>query len=73
MDTAVLVLTGGGFTYVVPNLEGSEAAPWLNELGITVFVLRYRTKKSVAPGEPLWQQPLQDARCDSSVTKHNAG
>ena len=59
---AVLILPGGGFTYVVPDLEGSEAAPWLNELGITVFVLRYRTKESAAPGEPLWQRPLQDTQ-----------
>lgn len=60
--TAVLILPGGGFTYVVPDLEGSEAAPWLNELGITVFVLRYRTKESALSGEPLWQRPLQDTQ-----------
>ncbi len=60
--TAVLILPGGGFTYVVPNLEGSEAAPWLNELGVTVFVLRYRTKESAIAGEPLWQRPLQDTQ-----------
>ncbi len=60
--TAVLILPGGGFTYVVPNLEGSEAAPWLNELGVTVFVLRYRTKESAIVGEPLWQRPLQDTQ-----------
>jgi acetyl esterase/lipase len=59
---AVLILPGGGFTYVVPDLEGSEAAPWLNELGITVFVLRYRTKEAAVAGEPLWQRPLQDTQ-----------
>ncbi|MCY2982444.1 MAG: alpha/beta hydrolase [Planctomycetota bacterium] len=60
--TAVLILPGGGFTYVVPDLEGSEAAPWLNEMGITVFVLRYRTKEAAVAGEPLWQRPLQDTQ-----------
>ncbi len=60
--TAVLILPGGGFTYVVPDLEGSEAAPWLNDLGVTVFVLRYRTKESALPDEPLWQRPLQDTQ-----------
>lgn len=59
---AVLILPGGGFTYVVPDLEGSEAAPWLNEMGITVFVLRYRTKEAAVAGEPLWQRPLQDTQ-----------
>lgn len=59
---AVLLLPGGGFAYVVPDLEGSEAAPWLNELGVTVFVLRYRTKEAAVAGEPLWQRPLQDTQ-----------
>jgi len=59
---AVLILPGGGFTYVVPDLEGSEAAQWLNEIGLTAFVLRYRTKESAALGEPLWKRPLQDTQ-----------
>jgi len=60
--TGVLILPGGGFTYVVPNLEGSEGADWLNQHGVTAFVLRYRTKESVKQGEPMWQRPLQDAQ-----------
>ena len=70
--TAVIILPGGGFTYVVPNLEGSEAAKWLNDIGITAFVLRYRTKEAAAPGEPLWQRPLQDAQRALRVVRHNA-
>ncbi len=58
--TAILILPGGGFRYVVPDLEGSEAAAWLNELGISVFVLRYRT--SDADSEDRWQRPLQDSQ-----------
>lgn len=69
---AVLILPGGGFTYVVPNLEGSEAAEWLNGIGITAFVLRYRTKEAAAPGEPLWQRPLQDAQRAMRVVRHHA-
>lgn len=57
--TAVLILPGGGFRYVVPDLEGSEAAAWLNELGISAFVLRYRTADS---GDQRWQRPLQDSQ-----------
>lgn len=70
--TAVIILPGGGFGYVVPNLEGSEAAEWLNEIGITAFVLRYRTKEAAAPGEPLWQRPLQDAQRALRLVRHNA-
>lgn len=58
--TAVLILPGGGFRYVVPDLEGSEAAAWLNELGISVFVLRYRTTEN-GVAEP-WKRPLQDSQ-----------
>ena len=61
--TAVLILPGGGFTYVVPNLEGSEAATWLNKHGVTAFVLRYRTKEvAVANDEPMWKRPAQDTQ-----------
>lgn len=70
--TAVIILPGGGFTYVVPNLEGSEAAEWLNEIGVTVFVLRYRTKESAEPGEPLWQRPLQDAQRAIRLVRHQS-
>ena len=61
--TSVIILPGGGFGYVVPNLEGSEAAAWLNEIGITAFVLRYRTKEVAGP----WRTTLATApaRCST--------
>ena len=60
--TAILVLPGGGFSKVVPDKEGSEAAPWLNKLGISVFVLRYRTSEVTPKTEAAWKRPLQDAQ-----------
>ena len=60
--TAILVLPGGGFGKVVPDMEGSEAAPFLNRLGIAVFVLSYRTNEAKAADEPSWRRPLQDAQ-----------
>ena len=59
---AVLILPGGGFGRVVPDLEGSEAAKWLGELGVTSFVLNYRTRLEDAGDEPAWLRPLQDAQ-----------
>ncbi len=59
---AVLILPGGGFGRVVPDLEGSEAAEWLGELGFTSFVLQYRTRLDEAGDEPAWRRPLQDAQ-----------
>lgn len=60
--TGILILPGGGFGKVVPDKEGSEAAPWLNDLGIAVFVLRYRTNETTPTEEPAWKRPLQDSQ-----------
>ena len=63
----VLIFPGGGYRYVVVDKEGSEAAAWLNELGVTAFVVRYRTALTPAgpQSDPILPQhserPLQDA------------
>jgi acetyl esterase/lipase len=60
----VLILPGGGFGKVVPDMEGSEAAAWFNRLGISAFVLSYRT--TTGADEPItekrWLRPLQDSQ-----------
>ena len=71
--TAILVLPGGGFGKVVPDKEGSEAAPWLNKLGISTFVLRYRTNEVTPKDEPAWQRPLQDAQRALRIIRSKAG
>jgi acetyl esterase/lipase len=40
--TAVIVCPGGAFHFLSIDMEGSEVARWLNQRGITAFVLRYR-------------------------------
>lgn len=40
--TAVVICPGGGHRNLVFNAEGAEAARFLNTLGITCFVLKYR-------------------------------
>ena len=39
---AVIVLPGGGYSHLSDVKEGSDVAKWLNSLGITAFVLKYR-------------------------------
>jgi len=58
--TAAIILPGGGFSKVVPDKEGTEAAAWLNQLGITALVLSYRTTDD--PRAHGWEKPLQDAQ-----------
>ncbi|MEQ1839597.1 MAG: hypothetical protein ABL994_04235, partial [Verrucomicrobiales bacterium] len=64
----ILILPGGGFAKIVPDMEGSEAAKWLNSLGISAYVLNYRTTSGVdataeaaVKAEP-WKRPLQDSQ-----------
>lgn len=40
--TAVVVAPGGGYRMLASNHEGREVANWLNAMGITAFVLKYR-------------------------------
>ena len=54
--TAVIICPGGGYSGMAIGHEGKQVAQWLNSLGITAFVLKYRlpdaaimTDKSVGP------------------------
>jgi acetyl esterase/lipase len=68
--TGVLILPGGGFSRVVPDLEGTEAAQWLNRHGVSAFVLSYRTTADAQ--SPGWVKPLQDAQRALSVIRSRA-
>jgi acetyl esterase/lipase len=41
---AVIVCPGGGYNICMQDHEGRQIANWLNSLGVTAFVLTYRTK-----------------------------
>lgn len=40
--TAVIVCPGGGYVNLSMDKEGDQIARWLNSLGVTAFVLKYR-------------------------------
>ena len=40
--TAVIVAPGGAYLFLADNHEGRQVANWLNSLGVTAFVLKYR-------------------------------
>ncbi|MEX2213545.1 MAG: alpha/beta hydrolase [Phycisphaeraceae bacterium] len=67
---AVVICPGGAYNYVVRDKEGVEPARWLNGLGITAFVLRYRTKDGKS--NPHWLRPLQDAQRALSLVRAHA-
>ena len=69
--SAAVILPGGGFAKVVPDKEGTEAADWLNEHGITAFVLSYRTSPPDTD-VPAWKKALQDAQRTISIIRSRA-
>ena len=42
---AVLVCPGGGYSILALDLEGSEVCEWLNSMGVTGILLKYRVPK----------------------------
>lgn len=54
-DAGVMICPGGGYTVLAWDWEGTEMAEWLNELGITAYVLKYRL--------PHWETDV----CNSEV------
>jgi acetyl esterase/lipase len=71
--TAVLICPGGGYWNLYWQLEGEEVARWLNSLGVTGIILKYRVpRRSDEPkGEPA-RRPLQDAQRAVSLVRSKA-
>jgi len=70
-DAAVLVVPGGGFDFVAWEKEGAEIAVWLNSLGITAFVLKYRVP--IRQGqEQTHLAAVQDAQRAMSLIRYHA-
>lgn len=68
---SVIILPGGGYSHLAINKEGYKVAHWLNSVGISAFVLKYRmptdkTMKNKTVG------PLQDAQEAIRIVRRNA-
>ncbi len=56
---AVIIAPGGGFHYLVYELEGTAIAKKLNEKGITAFVLKYRLVHE-DPAHPYYDKIMKE-------------
>ena len=68
--TSVVICPGGGHYILAWDLEGTEVAEWLNSIGVTAFVLKYRV-----PGReksPRWRAAVQDAQRAMSLVRSQA-
>jgi acetyl esterase/lipase len=59
--TAVLICPGGGFRLLVFKSEGLDPAKFLNKLGITAIILKYRLPREPNSPYSLDKQPAEDA------------
>jgi acetyl esterase/lipase len=70
-QTAVIIFPGGGYSHLAIDKEGTKIANWLNSLGITAFVLKYRL-----PSDLIMKNktigPLQDAQEAMRYVRKNA-
>ena len=71
--TAVLICPGGGYWDLYWQLEGEEVAAWLNSIGATGIILKYRVPRrpDEVKGEPA-RRPLQDAQRAVSLVRSKA-
>ncbi len=67
---AVVVCPGGGYHILALDLEGTEVCEWLNSIGVTAVLLKYRVP--VRKDQERWLAPLQDAQRAMGVIRHDA-
>ncbi|MFX8527685.1 alpha/beta hydrolase, partial [Acinetobacter baumannii] len=61
---------GGGYSILAMNLEGSEVCQWLNSIGVTAALLKYRVP--ARQGRPRYEAPLQDAQRAIGIVRGHA-
>ena len=67
---AVLVCPGGGFFQLSMGHEGADVAVWLNSIGVTGVVLKYRIPGR--EGQPKYLAGLQDTQRSISIIRSKA-
>ena len=67
---AVIVFPGGGYTHLAYDLEGTEVCQWLNSVGVTCVLLKYRVPN--AGPYPKRSEDLADAQRAIRFTRQHA-
>lgn len=68
--TAVIICPGGGHHILAYDLEGTEVAEWLNTVGVTGIVLKYRVP--FRDKDKRWLAAVQDAQRAVSLVRSHA-
>lgn len=67
---AVVVCPGGGYHILALDLEGTEVCAWLNSIGVTAVLLKYRVPRRV--GRERHAAPLQDVQRAMGLVRQRA-
>jgi len=67
---AVLVCPGGGYSILAYDLEGTEVCEWLNSIGVTGILLKYRVPRR--KNREKHDAPLQDSQRAMGIVRANA-
>jgi acetyl esterase/lipase len=71
---AVIICPGGGYTNLAWDHEGEQVARWLNSIGVTGVILKYRVpRREGTPKDQPPPQALMDAQRALSVVRSKAG
>lgn len=68
--TSVIVAPGGGFMFLSWSSEGTQVCEWLNTLGVTAVLLKYRTPTR-DENEP-FTMPVEDAQRAMGLVRQHA-
>jgi acetyl esterase/lipase len=67
---AVVVCPGGGYYILAMDLEGTEIVEWLNSIGVTGILLKYRVPARA--NRERYEAPLQDVQRAMGLARKNA-
>src|SRR6266436_5375883 len=67
---AVVVCPGGAYQILAMDLEGTEVCAWLNSIGVTGVLLKYRVPER--EGDEAHKLPLQDSQRALGIVRHRA-
>ncbi len=67
---SVIVAPGGGYMFLSYSFEGTQVCEWLNTLGVTGVLLKYRTP--TRDDKDPFTQPVEDAQRAIGLVRHHA-
>jgi len=66
---SVVICPGGGYNVLAWQHEGVELAKWLNSIGVSAFILKYRVPRR---GPKVHWEPMQDVQRAIRMVRHDA-